>query len=79
MRLQTAWRGFRERRRLGLWRGAALLLQREWRRWLWRRVAAALVIQTAWRRHRAKEAYLKLRDAVALLQVASRGYLARQR
>uniref|UniRef100_A0A8C7N6W2 Myosin IXA n=1 Tax=Oncorhynchus kisutch TaxID=8019 RepID=A0A8C7N6W2_ONCKI len=50
--IQTAWRGYKERWRFGLWREAALLLQREWRALLKRREreGAALAIQTAWKR-----------------------------
>uniref|UniRef100_A0A667ZMQ8 Myosin IXA n=1 Tax=Myripristis murdjan TaxID=586833 RepID=A0A667ZMQ8_9TELE len=76
--LQTHWRGYKERRRFRLWREAALVLQRAWRLWLYRRCTAALVIQTAWRCHQAREAYLRLYDAVVQLQAVSRGYLARQ-
>ncbi|XP_041822748.1 unconventional myosin-IXAa isoform X2 [Chelmon rostratus] len=76
--LQTHWRGYRERQRFRLWREAALVLQRAWRLWLYRRCTAALVIQTAWRCHRAREAYLHLFAAVVQLQAFSRGYLARQ-
>ncbi|XP_044210725.1 unconventional myosin-IXAa isoform X2 [Thunnus albacares] len=76
--LQTHWRGYRERQRLKMWREAALVLQRAWRSWLYRRCAAALVIQAAWRCHRAREAYLRLYAAVVQLQALSRGYLARQ-
>ncbi|XP_010731151.3 unconventional myosin-IXAa isoform X8 [Larimichthys crocea] len=76
--LQTHWRGYRERQRFRLWREAALVLQRAWRSWLYRRCTAALVIQTAWRCHQAREAYLRLYAAVIQLQAISRGYLARQ-
>ncbi|XP_038856172.1 unconventional myosin-IXAa-like [Salvelinus namaycush] len=78
--IQTAWRGYKERWRFGLWREAALLLQREWRALLKRREreGAALAIQTAWRCHMAREAYLRLRSTMALLQAAGKGYLARQ-
>ncbi|KAM9861016.1 unconventional myosin-IXAa [Aulostomus maculatus] len=76
--LQTHWRGYRERQRLRLWREAALVLQRAWRLWLYRRYTAALVIQAAWRCHRAREAYLRLYAAVVQLQALSRGYVARQ-
>ncbi|KAM9422621.1 unconventional myosin-IXAa isoform 6-T6 [Salvelinus alpinus] len=78
--IQTAWRGYKERWRFGLWREAALLLQREWRALLKRREreGAALAIQTAWRCHMAREAYLRLRGTMALLQAAGKGYLARQ-
>ncbi|XP_070827077.1 unconventional myosin-IXAa [Chaetodon trifascialis] len=76
--LQTRWRGYRERQRFRLWREAALVLQRAWRLWLYRRCTAALVIQTAWRCHQAREAYLRLYAAVVQLQAAGRGYLARQ-
>ncbi|XP_070694720.1 unconventional myosin-IXAa isoform X3 [Pempheris klunzingeri] len=76
--LQTHWRGYRERQRFRLWRDAALVLQRAWRLWLYRRCTAALVIQTAWRCHQAREAYLRLYGAVVQLQAVSRGYLARQ-
>ncbi|KAM4603098.1 unconventional myosin-IXAa isoform 2-T2 [Polymixia lowei] len=76
--LQTHWRGYRERQRLRLWREAALLLQRAWRLWLYRRGTAALVLQAAWRCHRARQAYLHLYGTVLKLQALSRGYLARR-
>ncbi|XP_062281138.1 unconventional myosin-IXAa [Scomber scombrus] len=76
--LQTHWRGYRERQRFRLCRAAALVLQRAWRLWLYRRCVAALVIQAAWRCHQAREAYLRLYAAVVQLQALSRGYLARQ-
>ncbi|XP_031704301.1 unconventional myosin-IXAa isoform X5 [Anarrhichthys ocellatus] len=76
--LQTQWRGYRERHRFRLWREAALVLQRAWRLWLYRRCTAALVIQTAWRCHQARDTYLRLYGAVVQLQAISRGYLARQ-
>ncbi|XP_073320584.1 unconventional myosin-IXAa isoform X3 [Pagrus major] len=76
--LQAHWRGYRERQKFRLWREAALVLQRAWRLWLYRRCTAALVIQTAWRCHQAREAYLRLYAAVLQLQRISRGYLARQ-
>ncbi|XP_067256324.1 unconventional myosin-IXAa isoform X5 [Chanodichthys erythropterus] len=75
--IQSAWRGCRERRRLLLWREAALVIQRNWR--LYRRERAALRIQTAWRRHWARELYLRQRDITIRLQAVGRGYLARQR
>ncbi|XP_053175156.1 unconventional myosin-IXAa [Scomber japonicus] len=76
--LQTHWRGYRERQRFRLCRAAALVLQRAWRLWMYRRCTAALVIQAAWRCHQAREAYLRLYAAVIQLQTLSRGYLARQ-
>ncbi|XP_038556863.1 unconventional myosin-IXAa isoform X4 [Micropterus salmoides] len=76
--LQTHWRGYRERRRFRLWREAALVLQRAWRLWLYRRCTAAVVIQMAWRCHQARQAYLRLYGAVVQLQAISRGHLARQ-
>lgn len=75
--IQSAWRGWRERRRLLLWREAALVIQRNWR--LYRREQAALRIQTAWRRYWARELYLRQRDIIIRLQAVGRGYLARQR
>ncbi|KTG40962.1 hypothetical protein cypCar_00030410, partial [Cyprinus carpio] len=75
--IQSAWRGFKERRRLLLWREAALVIQRTWRQY-WRGRAACR-IQTAWRRHRARELYLRQQDITIRLQAAGRGYLARQR
>uniref|UniRef100_A0A672M707 Unconventional myosin-IXa-like n=1 Tax=Sinocyclocheilus grahami TaxID=75366 RepID=A0A672M707_SINGR len=75
--IQSAWRGFKERRRLLLWREAAVVIQRTWRQY-WRG-RAALRIQTAWRRHRARELYLRQRDITIRLQAVGRGYLARQR
>jgi hypothetical protein len=79
--IQTAWRGYKERWRYGLWREAALLLQREWRALLKRREreGAALAIQTAWRCHMAREAFLRLRGTMTLLQAVGKGYLARLR
>ncbi|XP_051234289.1 unconventional myosin-IXAa isoform X2 [Dicentrarchus labrax] len=76
--VQKHWRGFRERQKFRLWREAALVLQRAWRLWLYRRCTSALVIQTAWRCHQAREAYLHLYSAVVQLQAMGRGYLARQ-
>ncbi|XP_030269553.1 unconventional myosin-IXAa isoform X7 [Sparus aurata] len=76
--LQAHWRGYRERQKFRLWREAALVLQRAWRMWLYRRCTAALVIQTAWRCHQAREAYLRLYAAVKQLQRISRGFLTRQ-
>ncbi|XP_069021786.1 unconventional myosin-IXAa isoform X2 [Embiotoca jacksoni] len=76
--LQTHWRGYRERQRFRLWREAALVLQRAWRLWLYRRCTAALLIQTTWRCHRAREAYLRLYATVVQLQAASRGFFTRQ-
>ncbi|XP_056089184.1 unconventional myosin-IXAa isoform X7 [Rhinichthys klamathensis goyatoka] len=75
--VQSAWRGFRERRRLMLWREAVVLIQRNWR--LCRRERAALRIQTEWRRYRTRELYLRQRDATIRMQATGRGYLARQR
>ncbi|XP_047435965.1 unconventional myosin-IXAa isoform X3 [Mugil cephalus] len=76
--LQAHWRGFRERQKFRRWREAALVLQKAWRLWLYRRCTAALVIQTAWRCHQAREAYLRLYSTVIRLQTLSRGYLTRQ-
>ncbi|KAM6980529.1 unconventional myosin-IXAa-like [Aplochiton taeniatus] len=76
--LQTNWRGYRERQRFRLWRLAALVLQRAWRLWMYRRGTAALVIQSAWRCHRVRETYLHLYGTVVQLQAAGRGYLARK-
>ncbi|XP_029979253.1 unconventional myosin-IXAa isoform X3 [Sphaeramia orbicularis] len=76
--LQAHWRGYRERQRFREWREAAVVLQRAWRMWLYRRCTAALVIQTAWRCHRAREAYLQLHTSVVQLQALSRRFLARQ-
>ncbi|KAK7169751.1 hypothetical protein R3I94_000100 [Phoxinus phoxinus] len=75
--VQAAWRGFRERRRLLLWREAVVLIQRNWR--LCRRERAALRIQTEWRRYRTRELYLRQRDVTIRMQATGRGYLARQR
>uniref|UniRef100_A0A671RE49 Unconventional myosin-IXa-like n=1 Tax=Sinocyclocheilus anshuiensis TaxID=1608454 RepID=A0A671RE49_9TELE len=75
--IQSAWRGFKDRHRLLLWREAAVVVQRNWR--LYWRGRAARRIQTAWRRHRARELYLRQRDITIRLQAAGRGYLARQR
>uniref|UniRef100_A0A672LDB7 Unconventional myosin-IXa-like n=1 Tax=Sinocyclocheilus grahami TaxID=75366 RepID=A0A672LDB7_SINGR len=75
--IQSAWRGFKDRHRLLLWREAAVVIQRNWR--LYWRGRAARRIQTVWRRHRARELYLRQRDITIRLQAAGRGYLARQR
>ncbi|XP_077375069.1 unconventional myosin-IXAa isoform X3 [Festucalex cinctus] len=77
--LQAHWRGYRERQRFMLWREAAVVLQRAWRLWLYRRCTAALVIQTAWRCHQARAAYLRIYAAAVHLQAIIRGYLARER
>ncbi|XP_030620550.1 unconventional myosin-IXAa [Chanos chanos] len=77
--IQTAWRGYRERRNFLLWREAALVIQRSWRLYCYRRGQAARTIQAAWRSHKAREGYHQQRRRVVLLQAASRGYLARQR
>uniref|UniRef100_A0A8K9UZX1 Myosin IXA n=1 Tax=Oncorhynchus mykiss TaxID=8022 RepID=A0A8K9UZX1_ONCMY len=55
--IQTAWRGYKERWRFGLWREAALLLQREWRALLKRREreGAALAIQTRLRERESQQ------------------------
>uniref|UniRef100_A0A8K9UYD8 Myosin IXA n=1 Tax=Oncorhynchus mykiss TaxID=8022 RepID=A0A8K9UYD8_ONCMY len=55
--IQTAWRGYKERWRFGLWREAALLLQREWRALLKRREreGAALAIQTRLRERASQQ------------------------
>uniref|UniRef100_A0A668A9N9 Myosin IXA n=1 Tax=Myripristis murdjan TaxID=586833 RepID=A0A668A9N9_9TELE len=76
--LQQRFRARLERRQFLRMRDAAICIQRAWRLWLYRRCTAALVIQTAWRCHQAREAYLRLYDAVVQLQAVSRGYLARQ-
>ncbi|XP_066557834.1 unconventional myosin-IXAa isoform X2 [Amia ocellicauda] len=77
--LQAVWRGYRERHRYLLWRDAAVLLQRSWRRCCWRRAEAAITIQTAWRVCRDRATYHTLRHQTILLQAACRGFLARQR
>uniref|UniRef100_A0A8C1W021 Myosin IXAa n=1 Tax=Cyprinus carpio TaxID=7962 RepID=A0A8C1W021_CYPCA len=76
-RIINLQRRFKERRRLLLWREAALVIQRTWRQY-WRGRAACR-IQTAWRRHRARELYLRQQDITIRLQAAGRGYLARRR
>uniref|UniRef100_A0A667ZSN8 Myosin IXA n=1 Tax=Myripristis murdjan TaxID=586833 RepID=A0A667ZSN8_9TELE len=73
--LQQRFRARLERRQFLRMRDAAICIQRAWRLWLYRRCTAALVIQTAWRCHQAREAYLRLYDAVVQLQAVSRGYL----
>ncbi|MCJ8737401.1 hypothetical protein PDJAM_G00023490 [Pangasius djambal] len=77
--IQSAWRGFQERRRFLLWKEAALVIQRNWRLCCYRRGQAAVVIQAAWRSYKAREQYIHQRHIIILFQVACRGYLARQK
>uniref|UniRef100_A0A4W6F5I2 Myosin IXA n=1 Tax=Lates calcarifer TaxID=8187 RepID=A0A4W6F5I2_LATCA len=77
--LQQRFRARLERKQFVRMRDAAICIQvQAWRLWLHRRCTAALVIQTAWRCHRAREAYLRVYNAVVQLQAICRGYLARQ-
>ncbi|XP_026856772.2 unconventional myosin-IXAb isoform X2 [Electrophorus electricus] len=77
--LQTAWRGYRERRLYVLQKDAVLLLQRGWRRCAARRQTATALIQAAWRAHRQRQRYLRLRRDVVMIQAACRGHQARKR
>ncbi|CAL8359555.1 unnamed protein product [Lota lota] len=79
LRLQTAWRGCRERRAYLEWRDAALVLQRSWRTCHRRRTLAAIVVQGSWKGYRERRRYRRIRGAVTDLQAAGRGYLARLR
>uniref|UniRef100_A0A8K9UNC8 Myosin IXA n=1 Tax=Oncorhynchus mykiss TaxID=8022 RepID=A0A8K9UNC8_ONCMY len=79
--LQRRFRALLERKHFTRMRLAATTIQREWRALLKRREreGAALAIQTAWRCHMAREAFLRLRGTMTLLQAVGKGYLARQR
>ncbi|XP_046714950.1 unconventional myosin-IXAb isoform X1 [Silurus meridionalis] len=78
--VQTAWRGYKERRFYLLQREAVLLLQRSWRRCVQQqRHRAACRIQTFWRAHRQRQRYGQLCKAAVTLQAAWRGHQARQR
>ncbi|XP_058256277.1 unconventional myosin-IXAa isoform X4 [Hemibagrus wyckioides] len=77
--IQSAWRGFQERRRFLLWKEAVVVIQRNWRLCLYRRGQAAVMIQAAWRSYKAREQYIHRRHIVILFQAACRGFLARQR
>ncbi|XP_056453876.1 unconventional myosin-IXAb-like isoform X2 [Gadus chalcogrammus] len=79
LRLQAAWRGFRERRAYQECREAAVVLQRSWRSCLGRRTLAAVVIQGSWKACRERRRYRRIQDVTAELQAAGRGYLARLR
>uniref|UniRef100_A0A8K9UPS2 Myosin IXA n=1 Tax=Oncorhynchus mykiss TaxID=8022 RepID=A0A8K9UPS2_ONCMY len=68
--LQRRFRALLERKHFTRMRLAATTIQREWRALLKRREreGAALAIQTAWRCHMAREAFLRLRGTMTLLQ-----------
>uniref|UniRef100_A0A8C1STG2 Myosin IXAb n=1 Tax=Cyprinus carpio TaxID=7962 RepID=A0A8C1STG2_CYPCA len=55
LRLQAAWRGFRERRLYLRRRRAALLIQKHWRRVLQTRHTAARLLQAVWRSCRQRQ------------------------
>uniref|UniRef100_A0A8C7L9I6 Myosin IXA n=2 Tax=Salmoninae TaxID=504568 RepID=A0A8C7L9I6_ONCKI len=73
--LQRRFRALLERKHFTRMRLAATTIQREWRALLKRREreGAALAIQTAWRCHMAREAYLRLRGTMTLLQALQNG------
>ncbi|XP_017333513.1 unconventional myosin-IXAa isoform X3 [Ictalurus punctatus] len=78
--IQSAWRGFQERRRFLIWKEAVLVIQRNWRLCHYRRYSqAAVTIQAAWRSYKAREQYIHHRHIIVLFQAGCRGYLARQR
>lgn len=78
--LQSAWRGYRERRRFLQQRASAVTIQRNWRSCRRRHCTqAAVVIQTAWRRVRERNRFRRARSSVTQLQAVGRGYLARVR
>ena len=79
LRLQTAWRGYRERRAYQEWREAAVVLQRSWRSCHRRRTQAAVVIQGSWNGCRERRRYRRIQGVVTELQAAGRGYLVRLR
>uniref|UniRef100_A0A4W6F470 Myosin IXA n=1 Tax=Lates calcarifer TaxID=8187 RepID=A0A4W6F470_LATCA len=68
--LQQRFRARLERKQFVRMRDAAICIQVQL--WLHRRCTAALVIQTAWRCHRAREAYLRVYNAVVQLQAICR-------
>ncbi|XP_054897429.1 unconventional myosin-IXAa-like isoform X7 [Poeciliopsis prolifica] len=78
--LQSAWRGYRERRRFLQQRASAVTIQRSWRSCRQRRwTQAAVVIQSVWRRVRARNRFCRARSSVTQLQAIGRGHLARVR
>ncbi|XP_053368697.1 unconventional myosin-IXAa isoform X3 [Clarias gariepinus] len=77
--LQSAWRGFHERRRFLMWKEAVVIIQRSWRLCCYRRGQAAVIIQAAWRSYKTREQYLHQRHVIILFQAACQGCLARQR
>jgi len=79
VRLQAAWRGYRDRRNYLEWRDSAVILQRSWRTCRHRRALAAVVVQCAWRGYRERRRYRRVQAAVTDFQAAGRGYLARLR
>ncbi len=79
LRLQTAWRGFRERRLFLRRRRAALIIQMHWRRVLQTRHSAARLIQAVWRSLRQRRRFLQQRRAAVTLQAACRGQRERLR
>lgn len=79
LRLQTAWRGFRERRLYLRQRRAALIIQTGWRRVLQARHAAGILIQAVWKSYRQRRSFLQQRRAAVTLQAACRGQRDRHR
>uniref|UniRef100_A0A671MWP1 Unconventional myosin-IXa-like n=1 Tax=Sinocyclocheilus anshuiensis TaxID=1608454 RepID=A0A671MWP1_9TELE len=79
LRLQAAWRGFRERRLFLRRRRAALIIQTRWRRVLQTRHSAARLIQSVWRSLRQRHSFLQQRRAAVTLQAACRGQRERHR
>ncbi|KAI5101352.1 unconventional myosin-IXa isoform X12, partial [Silurus meridionalis] len=77
--IQSAWRGFLERRKFLLWKEAVVVIQRNWILCCHRRGQAAVMIQAAWRSYKARERYTHQRHLIVLFQAACRGSLARQR
>ncbi|XP_067358322.1 unconventional myosin-IXAb-like isoform X3 [Channa argus] len=76
--LQAAWRSCRVRRRLLQWQDSAIIIQRSWRHYRSRSLAAVM-FQTAWRGFRVRKLYHQTYRTVTQLQAVGRGYLARLR